>query len=92
MVPPERTIVVGNTQGGSITLPNIGGGIGGIGVPSGNVNTTAPQAPDMPGSSPRGPGSDKPGQSYSDTVTGTAGSAAGPAAKTMKDWFNDTFR
>jgi hypothetical protein len=70
------------SMSGSINVPIGGGpGIGQVGTPN------APQI--------EGPGKvdqKQAGQSYADTVTGTAGNAAGPATSGVIKWFGDTFR
>jgi hypothetical protein len=70
--------------GSDAQLPT--GGIGMVGKPA----TTAPGATPLDG--PENHRGDKPGQSYADTVTGTAGGAAGPATGGALQWFNETFR
>ncbi len=62
------------------------GGIGGIGAPD------AAGKPASPLDGSENHKGSKPGQSYADTVTGTAGGAAAPATGGAIKWFNDTFR
>lgn len=64
------------------------GGIGPVGTPNTNVNPNVGNPLDV--DTPRR--GDKPGQPVADTVTGTAGRAAGPATGGMIQWFSDTFR
>ncbi|MDX1974238.1 MAG: hypothetical protein SFT92_01035 [Rickettsiales bacterium] len=71
------------------STPNINlpaGGVGRVGAPSKGASSGS--------SGPRAPGEvDAPdGETYADTVTGTAGAAAGPATSGAFKWFNDTFR
>lgn len=73
-------------SGPSLSAPPAGG-IGNVG---------APNMPSSPGVSPDvdmgGPSRSKPGEPVADTVTGTAGGAAGPATSGAINWFKDTFR
>jgi hypothetical protein len=73
------------TTGGSAESQQ-GGGVGKVG-PSSTQN-----APASPFDGESGNKSNKPGQGYADTVTGTAGGAAGPATGGALNWFNETFR
>ena len=82
-------------------IPSLGGGSGSTGAQAsggsagskstgGNssANIHAPAAPNAP-QRPKGDGS---GAEVADTVTGTAGRAAGPATGGAIQWFNETFR
>lgn len=79
------TMVGFDFPGGNYNGPNVNVGIGGI-------NTPGVHAPTAPGVNTDAPNSKGAGKGYAETVTGTAGSAAGPVTKGAKDWFNDVFR
>jgi hypothetical protein len=71
------------SMSGNVNIPvGAGAGIGKVGTPSG------PDGPEIDGKIDQ----KKAGQGYADTVTGTAGNAAGPATSNGIKWFNDTFR
>lgn len=82
-----------NMAGQQVTIPgvNVGGrGAGGSGADGPDVNVNAPHV-ESPFDA-KAPGNEKPGQGYADTVTGTAGRAAGPATAGFIEWFGETFR
>jgi surface antigen len=84
----ERTSVIAtgvpgvNIPKGNVDLGKPAGGVGSVGAPDVTVN-----GPDV-----AMPSQKEAGTSYADTVTGTAGNAAGPATGGAIRWFNDTFR
>lgn len=84
----SRVSVAGIPFQRDITLPSIGGTDTNvnIAIPSGNSTTTI-----NPGQIQQPSGDAPSGESYADTVTGTAGAAAGPAASGALKWFGETF-
>ncbi|NBX03060.1 MAG: hypothetical protein EBR02_03140 [Alphaproteobacteria bacterium] len=74
-----------NIAGPNVNMPNMGSGVGGIGRSGSNIS--APGAPPAFETAKSPTGND-----VADTVTGAAGSVAGPAAGGMLKWFNSTFR
>jgi len=65
----------------------------GINVGTGGVQTPGISGPSVNTNVDTGNNSNKgAGKTYAETVTGTAGSAAGPVTKGLVGWFNETFR
>jgi hypothetical protein len=59
--------------------------------PGGGLNAPAGQAPNVKPNVDTGSKKEVTGKSYADTVTGTAGDAAGPAVAHGMSWFSETF-